>query len=368
MNKAISNILIFTSEFPPLPGGIGNHAFNLAKQLSLNGFKVEVLADRRSKGDEEEAFDNKSGFTVHRVPLRKIRTLMYVQRILLLFRLVRQNEVIIASGKFPLWLVGFSSLFYKRKFLAIAHGSEVNFTKKLLKSSIESALKRFDSVIAVSHFTKSLISHLPLKDLHVIRNGFNATNWNKDKVSNLDLKGYPKLLTVGNVTSRKGQHNVIRHLSKLLESFPDAHYHCVGFPTQKDEFIELAKQLNVDDHITFHGSVDHGELEDFYKSTDIFVMLSSITKTGDVEGFGIAVIEANYFGLPALGSLGCGLEDAIKNEASGFLMKPEDEASFITAIESILKDKETYKSASVQWAEHHRWSKVIKDYIEVITA
>ena len=41
------NILIFSSEFPPGPGGIGNHAFNLAKALSKVSFKVKVLTPIR---------------------------------------------------------------------------------------------------------------------------------------------------------------------------------------------------------------------------------------------------------------------------------------------------------------------------------
>ena len=43
------NILIFSSEFPPGPGGIGNHAFNLAKALSKVSFKVKVLTPIRKK-------------------------------------------------------------------------------------------------------------------------------------------------------------------------------------------------------------------------------------------------------------------------------------------------------------------------------
>ena len=40
-------ILIVSSEFPPGPGGIGDHAFNLAEQLTFNGFEITVLSELR---------------------------------------------------------------------------------------------------------------------------------------------------------------------------------------------------------------------------------------------------------------------------------------------------------------------------------
>ena len=47
-------------------------------------------------------------------------------------------------------------------------------------------------------------------------------------------------------------------------------------------------------------------------ASDVFVMLSSPTSTGDVEGFGIAIIEANALSLPSIGAKDCGIEDALE--------------------------------------------------------
>ena len=79
------------------------------------------------------------------------------------------------------------------------------------------------------------------------------------------------MLTVGNVTERKGQANVIKHLPTLKKKYPDIQYHCVGFKTQVDACIDLAKSLNVLEHVTFHGHVTHQQLNSFYENTDICV-------------------------------------------------------------------------------------------------
>jgi len=256
---------LVTSEFPPQPGGIGNHAYNLAKHLQLNSFLVNVIADNRSfSGEAEHTFDAELKFSIHRIVRYSIRLLMYLKRLTTLFRLIKTSEVIFASGKFSLWIVAFSSLFYKRQCIAIIHGSEVNFNNTLLKTSIHWSLKRFSKVIAVSNFTKSLVSHLNLKDIVVIPNGFDAEKWNLDNNTILKLKGQPKLITVGNVTERKGQLNVIQLLPELIKVYPDLHYHCVGIPTQKDAFLKTANLLKVENYITFHGKVTDEHLQKLF--------------------------------------------------------------------------------------------------------
>ena len=37
-----NKILIISSEFPPGPGGIGNHAFNISSQLFKRGYQIIV--------------------------------------------------------------------------------------------------------------------------------------------------------------------------------------------------------------------------------------------------------------------------------------------------------------------------------------
>ena len=223
-----------------------------------------------------------------------------------------------------------------------------------------------DNIVAVSNYTKSLISYLN-KDVEVIPNGIRVNEWNSDKKTSVVLKGNPVITTVGRVSSRKGQLNVIKHLPELLKYYPDLHYHCVGIPTEADYFTQVAIDLGVNSHITFHGALDDEQLKQTLSSTTIFVMLSSESKTGDVEGFGIAILEANALGVPAIGSKNCGIEDAIKPNVSGILVDSGDTRQFINAIDSILKSKETFYEASKKWALDHNWTTIIKQYIALLT-
>ncbi len=366
MTGTKKHIVLLTSEFPPLPGGIGNHAYNLAEHLQQSAYKVSVIADQRDSIENETKFDSGLHSKVYRVALKKSRFLMYLKRIWLCFKLSKSADVLICSGKFPLWIGAMLKPCITAKTTAVIHGTEVNFSDTHLRKSINWSLKRFDNIVAVSNFTKSLVNDLGLQNIQVIPNGFSPSYQNRDAVVSFQIKGEPKLLTVGNVTERKGQMNVIKHLQKLKQHYPNIHYHCVGFKTEAKKFQQLAESLNVDEYVTFHGHVNHAELNTFYRNSDICIMLSETTCTGDVEGFGIALIEANHFGLPTIGAKGCGIEDAVSNGKSGLLVDGHDSKAFLDAVTTILDNKPTYEMGAKSWSELYQWQHIIKHYIDFI--
>jgi len=360
-------ILIVTSEFPPQPGGIGNHAYYLALYLTKNNYDVRVIADQRAVVNREEvAFDAALPFAVQRIAFQTPRFLMYFNRVVKTLSGFKNSDYVIATGKFSLWNVAFCSLFYKREKLAVIHGSEVNFKSAGLKQSIAISLKQFETVVAVSHYTKGLVSGLNLT-VSVIPNGIDLEKWQLEHSEKADLKGYPVLTTVGRVSSRKGQLEVIKLLPELLKTYPDAQYHCVGIPSEADSFLEAAGVLGVAEHVVFHGALSDAALQGVLRASDVFVMLSTESSTGDVEGFGIAILEANALGIPAIGSKNCGIEDAIQDGVSGFLLDRRDASAFCRHITAVLAEPAGYKKQARAWAEQHDWNQIIKRYIAFVS-
>lgn len=360
MNKSI---LILTSEFPPQSGGIGNHAYNLAKGLQNNKYSVTVLSDIRSQdGKSEVEFDNNLGFKVVRIPRKKIILFSYLSRMRTAFALSKSNDIILSSGKFSLWLSAFLSLFIKRNFVAVVHGSEIELRNILLRKITNLSLKRFNKIIAVSNYTKSLLPS-NLKNVEVIFNGFDMKMPNKFPS---EKEPMPVIITVGNVTERKGQENVINAIPKLLKKYPDLKYHIVGKPTEKKKLKKLVLELGVEKSVIFDGEVSESTKIDLLKNADVFIMLSQKTKSGDVEGFGIAILEANMLGIPAIGAVNCGIEDAIKDGVSGKLIHNKDIFAFEEALEEILKNYDFYSEGAKKWASNFRWKRVIKKYLKAL--
>ena len=359
--NSTKSILFITSEFPPQPGGIGNHALNLSKQLALNGYQVHVLCDTRSKDAKlEKLFDAELDFKVTRIHRKRLLLITYLNRLITASRLLKQVDIVIASGKFSLWNAGFLSLFSAKRFIAVIHGSEVQLSNPLLQKLIYFCVRQFDCLIAVSNYTKSLLDEAHLKKTHVIPNGFEISKHGAVDESKLENVA---LITIGNVTQRKGQHNVISALPLLLQNFPNLHYHVVGLPTERSKLEKLATALEVSHAVTFHGSISEDEKVSLLQMATIFVMLSEKTSKGDVEGFGIAILEANSLGIPAIGALGCGIEDAIKDRYSGILIAHDDADALVEATQGIVSDYEKYSANAKAWAIQFEWSSIIKRYM-----
>ena len=355
-------ILILTSEFPPQPGGIGNHAYHLAKGLQGNGDEVVLVCDRRSEtGEEEREFDEGLSFQVVRIPRKKIILFSYLDRVRKAFALGKEADIVLASGKFSLWMGAFMSFFLKRRFIAVVHGSEIRLPNPILRKLTEFSLKRYEAVIAVSNYTKSLMGHLRLKNIHVIPNGFEMEVVEVGRVKEDPM---PILITVGNVTQRKGQHNVIQALPVLLKKYPDLEYHIVGIPTDKTKLEKLALDLGVEKSVVFYGKVEEERKRELLLQADVFVMLSEKTKRGDVEGFGIAILEANALGVPGIGARDCGIEDAIADGFSGKLIENHNPQQLEAAIAEILNDYSGYSGWAKVWSKNFVWEKVIEEYLK----
>ena len=90
-----TKLLIVSSEFPPEPGGIGNHAYNLADHLSLHTFEVTVLTNQRnSNSSVEKSFDREKRFTTIRIKSVRYKILLYVNRILKILNYCKMKNIL----------------------------------------------------------------------------------------------------------------------------------------------------------------------------------------------------------------------------------------------------------------------------------
>lgn len=364
-----NHLLIVSSEFPPGPGGIGQHAFDLARALQAKGNIVSVMspADYATKS-EIDTFDQEQPFSVIRYPRIGYRT--YLNRIRMTLRYVngRKINTVLLTGKFSLW----TGWFIKKRFpavktICILHGSEVNLEKRSLRKFTHRSINKCDEIVAVSGFTASLLPDFikEKRKVHIIPNGINIEFLSRPSINNnVLLKGDPKIITVGHVSNRKGQHRVIKALPEIIKKYPDLHYHIVGRPVKESTFAALADKLGVRDHVTFHGKVaNHSDLQHYYRQCDAFMLLSENQPNGDVEGFGIVALEANFYGIPVVGARDCGVEDAVSEGKSGYLADGDDPKQIEAALTQCLLHKNEMKLSCSEWARRHEWNIIVEDFL-----
>jgi phosphatidylinositol alpha-1,6-mannosyltransferase len=372
--KGKKGVLIIASEFPPGPGGIGHHAYSLAKALQSNGYKVVVMTPADYALPEEvRYFDLVQPFGIIRFS-QSGRLTTYIQRVITTVKFLKKEKgyiSVILTGKFPLWLgLIIKQFFPYRKTLAILHGTEVNLPNVLLRKLTHKAMATADIIVPVSEFTKSLLPKFLLenqKNILIIKNGIDDV-WLENGISERSkIEGYPALLTIGHVSPRKGQHRVIKALPKLITKYPDIHYHIVGLPLNQNYLQILAKNIGVLEYVTFHGRVaSHRDLQFYYESADIFMLLSENQSNGDVEGFGIVALEANLNGLPVIGARYCGVEEAVSHGFSGYLVDGDNADNILEGIIYCLEHKTDMYDHCKLWAKQHHWSEIIKQYEKLL--
>jgi len=366
-----NNILFISSEFPPGPGGISNHAYNLAKQFTIFGNNVHVITKKRREFPNIN-FDSNSELHITRYA-SNLHLFSWTNFATIFFShyLKNQYEYIIASGLFEIIFIGLLQKILHFKSVIILHGHEALmgswFTKLLFKISINS----INNKIAVSHFAQeNLMQISPLSEITIINNGFDISRMKQYsqgiKPKMIDDKSRIKLITVGTVCHRKGQHNVINAFNLLKSRYPFIEYHIVGLPHDDGKIKKLAIQHNVEQNIFIHGELNDAEMIKLLQSCDIFVLLSENQDSGDVEGFGIAILEANFLGLPAIGALGCGIEDAIEDGNNGKLINPFDQNELLSAINEITYLYSQYSKRAMKKVQNSTWEHIAKKYCKLL--
>ncbi len=345
-------LLLVCTEFPPGPGGIGTHAWQIARGLDQLGWDVAVLTPQDYAAESEiQAFNRDQPFQIRRLQDVSGAPRKAIYRLKSLRQSIRdwQPLIVLASGGRASWLTAWATLRCSIPWASVGHGTEFAPCSSWERAITRWAYSRADGLVAVSNYSRRRLIELGIQPgfLKVIHNGADPSVFyplKQDKIQrykrSLNLPRAPILLTVGNVTERKGQDIVIQALPEVLREFPGTQYLVAGLPTLAMELRELSNRLGISDNVRFLGRVEPAELVLLYNACDVFVLTSRHTSSGDFEGYGIAVVEAALCGKPAVGTENSGLAEAMVDGQTGLLVPEDDPPSVAGAILTLLRSRE----------------------------
>jgi len=144
---------------------------------------------------------------------------------------------------------------------------------------------------------------------------------------------------VGRLVQRKGHDMVIKAMPEIIKQVPDCIYLIVGGGPYKQTLERLVNKNNLRDWVKFIGTASHQDLPALYQLADVFIMPARQLDNGDVEGFGIAYLEANLFGKPVIGGKSGGVADAVIDGQTGLLVDPTDVSQIAKAAIKLLTDE-----------------------------
>ena len=189
-------------------------------------------------------------------------------------------------------------------------------------------------VIAVSHLTKSILSHryrLAGEKVDVVYNG-------------IDLKGTPVgvrgesgedarirkddkiVLFLGRITMQKGPEYFIEAAKRVLERYERVKFVVAGSGDRIGEVIELAASHGIGHKVLFTGFLHSGDVERVYRMADLYVMPSVS------EPFGITPLEAIRHDVPVIISKTSGVSEVLSHALKVDFWDTEDIANKILAI------------------------------------
>lgn len=343
--------MLFTTDFPPAKGGgILTHAKFMADSLQALGWEFIVMSEYYLNASEDEisAYSEQSGHIIYKLPESpSVRSLLKKARYCSKICKQHQPDLIIGSGRHPTWFAAYVSKRRGIPLVTIGHGTEFTQSTSTYDFKINKwSYSRSSLMIAISEFTKKTAQEMGLnpKRFEVIPNPSDPAAFyplESSKIEEFKAKNgimtRSIILTVGSLSERKGQRVVINALPEIVAEIPNVLYVAVGPPAKREEYLQLAGELGVSDHVLFPGIIEESELLKWYNACDLFAM-TSVNFSGDYEGYGIAVVEAALCGKTAVVSDNGGLKEAVLNEKTGFVVPEGNHSQLANTIIAVLSD------------------------------
>ncbi|HEU4533755.1 MAG TPA: glycosyltransferase family 4 protein, partial [Polyangiaceae bacterium] len=222
------------------------------------------------------------------------------------------------------------------------HGGGARAYERALQRGLAAA----DATFAVSRFTLSLLEARGLGPgrARLLYGGVDAGRFrpgppDPELGARYGLApGDEVLLTVSRLAPRKGHRVALAALARLAPARPRLVYAFTGEgPRLLDGLRAEARALGVEGRLRPLGAVPEADLPGLYRLARAFVLLSE-GAGDDVEGFGIALLEAAASGLPAVVARSGGMVEAVDEGRTGLVVPPGDAAAAAEALGALLGD------------------------------
>jgi phosphatidylinositol alpha-1,6-mannosyltransferase len=165
---------------------------------------------------------------------------------------------------------------------------------------------------------------------------------------------------------------------RVLEIIPEARLllaggNPVGALLHRDDISkrvhDTLEEVGVADQVRVTGRLEENDMVEAFGLADVAI-LPVIPYRGDMEGFGIVLLEAAAAGKPTVATRIGGIPDAVEEGVTGYLVEPFDYHSMADRLVELLMDSE--KAATMGAAgrqrvvEHFRWDKVGEKYVDFL--
>ncbi len=335
-------ILVLTDDFPPhVLGGAGVMAHRLSKELVAQGHVVRVLStvsDKKHAGTH--MIDGMQVDFVHSHYHPRWRSYVSLFNPFLFFkvrRAIKEYQPDIVHAHNIHYNISYASLLISKNTFLTCHdimpfypGSFTEFIKtgtytvdeKMLKEKFGKRYNPFRNkyirtvlnkikVIAVSNELKTALEANGIKNVSVVHNGIDVSEWS---VSN--TYGTGRILFQGRLSGVKGADVLLQALQKV----PQATLVVAGIKdSYAEKMLEKSRSLGIENRIVFTGWLSEEEMKQEYKKADLIVIPSLCFDSfpnGNLEGFAS--------GKPVVSTIYGGSKEVVVDGVNGYIVTPTD--------------------------------------------
>lgn len=347
-------ILFISHTYPPIVGGVENQNYELYTWLS--------------KKTEVKLIANKQRWLI---PFFLVYASIYAA-------LIGKKYDVILLGSCLLGNVGwFAKKITKKPVIAVAHGLDLTYANKFYqKFWVQKFIKSLDKIISVGNETVKVAKEkgIPENKITFIPNGVDTEKCHGnhqrseiEKIISEPAENKKFILTSGRLAKRKGVAWFIRNVMPKLPE--NVIYIVAGDGPDKENIQNSVSENNLEKRVKILGYVTDETRNILFNACDLFIQ-PNIKVSGDMEGFGISVIEAASCKIPVLASNIEGLRDAIIEGQNGFPIESGNPEAWIKKINGLLPNdnfrKEFGKRARQFVVDNFRWEKIADKYLEEI--
>lgn len=269
-------------------------------------------------------------------------------------------------------LIVLVSKLFNKKIVIHLHGSEFKVfyysSNKLIKKFIKFLIRSSDAFLVLGDNWEKVIKEIePDSKTFVLRNSISIP----DSKVNLNEEEF-NILFLGVLIKRKGIYDLIDAIKLLDDKDYIKKYNMKfiigGIGKEQDKLEEIIKNKKLGYCINMAGWVDGLKKEELLKKSQLFVLPSYN------EGLPMAILEAMSHGIPTISTKVGSIDEVVKSEENGYLIKPRDIDSLANSILDMAKDKEKWKKFSEnsrniiikEFDEKNYFNYIEKVYFEIL--
>jgi phosphatidyl-myo-inositol dimannoside synthase len=344
----VSRVLLVTNDFPPRRGGIQSYLVELVTRLAATGQHTLTVYAPQWKGADD--FDARTaGYQVVRHPGTLMLPVPAVDVRMRRLIAERDIETVWFGAAAPLALLApRARRAGASRVLASTHGHEVGWS---MLPAARSVLRRIgdecDVVTFVSRYTRARFASAfgPDAALEHLPPGVDTDRFRPDPASRAELRARyclgqrPTVLCLSRLVPRKGQDMLIRALPSIRQRVNGAALVIAGGGPYLETLRRLAERYRVSEDVTFTGGIPAADLPAYHTMADVFAVPCRTRGAGlDVEGLGIAFLEASASGVAVIAGRSGGAPETVQHNKTGLVVDGRSVNEIADAVTEMLAD------------------------------